>query len=66
MLNLSLLKEFNGLLRSARNDCGGRSPPLEGVVEKIKGTVVELVETTVPFIFAARGRRPCCILKSIT
>ena len=34
----------------------GAEPPLEGVVEKKKGTVVELVETTVPFFFGTRGR----------
>ena len=42
----------------------GAEPPLEGVVEKKKGTVVELVETTVPFFFGTRGRpSPPCYLR---
>ena len=42
----------------------GARPLGEGVVEKKKGAVVELVETTVPFFFGAWGRlSPPCYLR---
>ena len=44
----------------------GARPLGEGVVEKKKGAVVELVETTVPFFFGARGRlSPPCYLRIV-
>ena len=57
------LRELTSLLRKLAGAIRG-CPPLEGVVEKRNGTVVELVETTVPFLFGARGRRPSFFVPS--